>query len=302
MICSKERADCVFNKSEVLQSIARKIHKCKFNGVTGGQFAAIDAFIASMDLPYIDSDGMMSAPCDDFRACRDNDIQLVSTLMSLISSYKQIRNVIIFDDDITDAQCVVRSVDAIRTKGNAGVTCTISAAKNSKHEYVMNVSTIPKPLTVKQPSLTMVLKMLMEVDYSLTWIASSRLMELATAMQRKSTNMWVNNTGTATDSVSLTGSCGTRILPMMYTLPTTRNVVSVNFGSPSPNLASRIEDTSMRLNTVVSQIINANTKNRKCYYCSLMETVHERVCCNDVIVGNTYAFSFSDIINDILAE
>jgi hypothetical protein len=293
IICGKEQEDCVFHKSKALRSIARKVHKCEFNGVTEGQFAAVDAFIASMDLPYIDSDGMMSAPCQDFKACKDDDISLVSTLISLVSSYKQIRNVIVFDDNIVSAQCVVKSV-------NAGITCTISIAKGKKHEYILNVSTMLEPLTIKQAQLMAILKMLMEVDYSLTWIASSKSMELATVLQRKSTNMWVNNTGTATDSVSLTGSYGTRILPMMYTLPTIGNVVSVNFGSPSPNLTSRVEDTSMRLNTVVSQTINVSTKNRKCYYCTLMETIHEDVCHSGTITDNNYIFTFSDVINEIL--
>jgi hypothetical protein len=61
-----------------------------------------------------------------------------------------------------------------------------------------------------------------------------------------------------------------------------------------------VEDTSMRLNTIVSQTINASTKNRKCYYCALMETVHEDVCHSNVVANNNYVFSFSDIIKDIL--
>lgn len=302
MICETTTTGCVLNKSKTLQSIAKKVRECEFSGITEGQFAAVDAFIASVDLPYIDSNGMMSAPCDEFRACEDTNVSLVSTLISLISSYREVRNVIVFDDDTGIARCIVNTVDMVRTKGNAGITCTVSVTENNGHDYIVNVSTISSPITVKQPELTDVLKVIMDVDYSLTWISSPRSIELAIAMQRKPTNMWVNNTGTATDTVSLTGSYGTRILPMMYTLPTTNNAVSVNFGSPLPSLAPRVQDTRMRLNTVVSQIINAGTKNHKCYYCSFMETVHDRICSCNGTANNTYQFDFGDIINDILTE
>lgn len=301
MICDLSVSECAFNKSKTLQSIARKVHTCGFNGATEGQFAAIDAFIGSLDLPYVDSNGMMSAPCDTFKACQDTDVSLVSTLISLTSSYRQVRNVVVFDDDVEIAQSIVNSIDAVRTKGNAGITCVVSMKEKGSQDYIVNVSTITSPITVKRPQLMEVLKVIMDVDYSLTWISSSRSMELATATQQRSTSMWVNNTGTATDAVSLAGSYGTRILPVMYTLPTTSNTVSVNFGSPSPNLASQTKDTSMRLNVVVSQIINASANNRKCYYCSFMETIHDRVCSVHKSASDVYTFSFSDTVNDILA-
>ena len=301
MICSRGDTKCAFFNSILLRSISERIHSCRYSSFTKGQFAAIDAFIAGMDVPYIDNTGMMSAFPSEFNACTHDYISLISTLILLISSYDKIRNVIVFDDNVTNSTSLIQSIDAVRPDFSTGITCVVSCVKGDSNRYSINVTTSTRPMVVSGDDLISVVKQYMDADYTLTWIKSSGCIDLATALQRKPTDMWINDTGTATNSVALTGIDGTRLLPLMYTHPNMNNVASINFGASRPEITLRSEDTALRINTVVQQFLNAGTKDKKCYFCAMMCSVHDNVCLAASKVKEQYDFQPTEFVADILA-
>jgi hypothetical protein len=301
MICPSGDTKCAFSNSILLRDISERVHSCKYTNFTKGQFAAVDAFIASIDIPYIDNTGMMSAFPSEFNACIHHQISLISTLILLISSYDKIRNVIIFDDNVTNSTSLIQSIDAVRPDFSTGITCVISCIKGNSNKYSINVTAVMQPVTVDGDNLISVVKQYMDADYTLTWIKSSECMDLATALQRKPTDMWVNDTGTATSSVTLAGTDGTRLLPLMYTHPDMSNITSINFGVSRPEITLRSEDTALRINTTVQQFLNAGTKEKKCYFCAMMCAVHDNICPATSKVTEKYNFQPTEFVADILA-
>jgi len=302
MICPHKDTKCVFFTSILLRSISERVHSCKYNSFTKGQFAAVDAFIASMDIPYVDNAGMMSAFPPEFNACTYEYISLISTLILLISSYDKIRNVIIFDDNVTNSTSLIQSVDTVRPDFSTGITCVVSCVKGNTNRYSVNVTSLSHPMIVTGENLISILKQYMDANYTLTWIKSSGCIDLATALQHKPTDMWVNDTGTATSSVALTGADGTRLLPLMYTHPDMKNIASINFGSSHPEITLRSEDTALRINTIVQQFLNAGTKDKKCYFCAMMCAVHDKVCPNAAKAAKEYDFQPTEFVAEVLTS
>lgn len=302
MLCSENHEGCAFHKSALLQSISSKIRSCKHDTFARGQFAAVDAFIANLDIPYIDCNGVMSSLDSNFKACQSKYISLVSTIILLLSSYDKVRNVIIFDDNTTNSTSIIDAIDAARLPSNTGITCVVSCVNGSDTKYSINVTAIKHPILVEQTSLVNTVKQLMDTDHTLTWIRSSGCVDLATALQHKPTDMWVNDTGTAATSVSLTGVDGSRLIPLLFTLPTVHNVASVNFGASQPQVTLRTEDIGMYINTTVCQFLTARTKDKKCYFCSLMLAVHNHICPVVRKRDDTFDFEPSEFVVDILKE
>ncbi|KAF2861615.1 hypothetical protein K470DRAFT_285329 [Piedraia hortae CBS 480.64] len=260
--CSGNSA-CAFNCTTSLKRIADTVDNCTHVNIRNDQFAAIDALVDGITVPYVNTADMYSLSPKVFNSCKKEHLSVLATMMLLMSSYRGITNVIIFIEYSNYAVDIVESIDNIRDS-MTGITCVVVPIGDDGKEYLVRVSSINGPFTVNRGSI--------------------RCMELAVSLQYKRTNMWVNGTGVIYGVPTLIGSEGTRLAPLMYQRPRTDNLVAVNFGPPRIGTSIDIDTVSMSINTLVSEIMNAISKYKKCYFCSVMHVVHRRVCvnCHDV--------------------
>lgn len=303
MQCNSGASECCYTSNKLLTDIGDVVRTCSVSKSSPDQYAAVDSSIEHMDLPYILSDSMMSQNVANPTFCVKYSVSLLCTLLAVVSSYSEIRNVVLLVNDMRDVRSVVSAVDMARNGSNAGVTCAIARDKQAKKAtYDVVFSSLNEKMKLSEKRTMSIMKQLMSEPMTLAWYESDGFLQFTTYLQTSRECMWVNATGTAGDSVSIAGEDGSMLLPVFYTNPRESSLVSLNFGPGRPVVASDKGTLVARVNTVVNDLLNSKTKKKKCYYCTYMARVHESMCSNSLNEErkDTYQINYNDFILNII--
>lgn len=300
MLCSSTSEDCSFNSTEALKYVSQKIRSCSRTSMHRYQFAATDAFIESAELPYIPKDSFMASAQPVFRACIDDIAKSISTLIAVVGSYPNTNDIVVFCSNDTNVGDVICSINAVRPKSSWGVTYTVQSNRVSNN--VVHTITFGDRLntaTVSDSVLQDVLQQILNKSETMSWYLPGSSLTYSAPTRGIPGHMWVNASDRRTERGAITRSACSRMLPEFYSDGCIESLISVNFGPEDYLVESNPINIQARVNTVREYVLNATTKQKKCYYCSYLSSIHDQVCSG---VQNKdkqmYNFTFADGIID----
>lgn len=239
------------------------------------QFAAVDAHIDHMELPLLDSTDMHAQSQKLFNGCILDDKIDCATMFAILGTYTNASNIIVFHDGTSGIDSLLNIIAEHRIIYSPGVTIKICPVESDSKLFDITIYETGVSIRVTEGRMLSIASNLALNECSIICYLYPGSVGYANPITTSMKSIWITN---GSDLLSVVGADGYKLMPKFYCVPSIECTYRLNTGAARIEFKRHVSVQQTQLNSTVMSLLNAVTKDKRCYYCQYMNRVHRQLC------------------------
>lgn len=286
---------CRFARSKFLTTLEGNAVECT-KDIAVNSYAAVDALIGGLSLPYIPDECMYSSRPSHIQCCSSSRYRL-STVAAILGAYSKFHNFVAIVDTTLKVSDVMSVADTLRASSSTGVTMV---AIRHGSTFVATIGASRHVCTLDADRFIRLACSLTSREYSVTWCATREPAVYGSVVGRSNSSVWIDDTWCTNASPPMCGMHTSVAVPQFYSKLAAKNVALINTGPASIPGTAVGNCFELRFNTILRDVLTSCSKDGKCYFCAYVIALHNALCCDDTGATVASITSVSSFLASIL--